>query len=205
MGCGNVLGKVTYVQLTQTTRNFALLVSIALTLWGRTFCDGVVFFGVFLSLGGLAEHLIEGLARLVSEAVQDVEDPAEDDPTKAFLREEATRFKKTLNYVKSASSGDRTICVVIGMRPVVKIMGSFFTSARRFQKVVDHDMLALLLPEKTPITKCLNHFFEMLNDESSASWYALIGGRDWSSKLYHQASVPILYALGNFSSDLSPI
>ena len=167
--------------------------------WTKTY-PPVPWFASFLNLGQLLPAAVSKILDRVSE--EDLEMHEDDlqglDTDLSFKREEQKRFRRTHQFLSTPGIDEKMAACCIAMMPSLEVMGSLFTSSRRFGALQELSVLTLLNPGVSPAMRCIRKYIAVLRDEDSACWQSLVGGgRAWSSELYVLASAPMLFMVGS--------
>lgn len=158
----------------------------------------VIWFGALLQISRLLPFAFSSLLAEFSE--EDIDMHPEDlvgfDDERSFKRQEQCRFKKAHKFITSDCISDRMMGVLLGLKPCLQIMGTFFTSAKRHGQPKDLSLFTLIHQSSSPATRAIDLYISHLQDDSCEYWRPLVGNRPWTSELYRIASLPLLTEIG---------
>jgi len=122
--------------------------------WTKTF-PAIIYFGVLLNLSGMFAGALQQTPAPHRERFDEM-DGAEgciiqlDDAT-THQFQEYTRFKKARTFLLGPKTADKTLAVTVSFGHVLKVMGDFFSSARRYGDTGGCCFLSLVNARDSPV------------------------------------------------------
>ena len=116
-----------------------------------------------------------GLCDLAPDTVLDIgeEDIIGLDDKHVFERQEQARFRKTSKWLNHPITKDKLLSLAMSIQFSLRIMGAFFTAAKRFGNEGLRSMIRLVNLNTSPVAKCIRRYFAVLADETHECWHVM--------------------------------
>ncbi|OLP76832.1 hypothetical protein AK812_SmicGene43181 [Symbiodinium microadriaticum] len=172
-------------------------------------------FRVHNLLPQMLEPVLSSLqAAASSKLTQSLLPEADDDITlglgqsEEFAQQEYLRVRRFHAFVTTPHVGDKLMAVLLAMKPSLRILGVFFTSATETGHMLQDaeptcTALELGRPSKSPAVKAVAVLLDALADERHELWQALLPStEEWNERLYCLAATAACLQVGQLQSRL---